>query len=355
MKASTKRKQRSKSNLTHPDPVLARSMLSRLIIMDRLIREGEYPNCKELANYDSGKGDGHWIKCSERTIKRDIDHLRGLRAPIEYSREKNGFYYTDPSWKFPGYAVREQDLLALLIAKHSLASFRGNPFGKELDAIFKRLTGMFDGNTSLRIENLHEFITFDAYPCIDLQPEAWKEVVRGLFERHKVKIFYKQMNAEKPVCLVVHPYHLIILHGAWYLIAASDKDSVCRQYNMERIQKAERLDASFSIPPNFDVKNLCDDAFGRNGAKGPEVEVEIRVDMEKIMFAEARQPRDNEKIVKNKDGSRNITLRVRNTPLARQTIVQWILSYGRHAKVIKPDTIKNMVKEELRVMVELQR
>lgn len=63
-------------------------MLERLIFIDSSIGEGRYPNTSVLANE---------LEVSVPTISRDIAMLRDrLGAPIEYDRDRNGFYYTRP-------------------------------------------------------------------------------------------------------------------------------------------------------------------------------------------------------------------------------------------------------------------
>jgi Ankyrin repeats (3 copies) len=66
--------------------------LHRLLALDRLIRDGKYPNALTFAR--------EW-EVSQKTIQRDIEFLRDmLGAPIKYDRAQNGYYYTDQQWDF---------------------------------------------------------------------------------------------------------------------------------------------------------------------------------------------------------------------------------------------------------------
>ena len=71
----------------------SKSQFPRLLELDRRIRSKEYPNCLTFSEE---------YEVSQKTIQRDIDFLRDqLGAPIEYDRDRKGFYYTDQNWFLP--------------------------------------------------------------------------------------------------------------------------------------------------------------------------------------------------------------------------------------------------------------
>ena len=81
---------------------------NRLVELDRHIRAGNYPNCLTFSV--------KW-EVAQKTIQRDIEYLRdGLGAPIDYDRDRKGYYYTDTNWFLPALSVTEGDLFYLLLA-----------------------------------------------------------------------------------------------------------------------------------------------------------------------------------------------------------------------------------------------
>ncbi len=60
----------------------ARPPLARIMLIDRAIRAGTWPNAHTLADQ---------LEVNERTIRRDITHLRDrLGAPLEFDPVRNG-------------------------------------------------------------------------------------------------------------------------------------------------------------------------------------------------------------------------------------------------------------------------
>ena len=109
-----------------------KAQFPRLLELDRQIRAGDYPNCLKF----SGE-----YEVSQKTIQRDIDFLRDqMNAPIEYDRERQGFYYKDTTWFLPALSLSEGDLFVLLVASKALEAYRGTPVAKELERVFTKIT-----------------------------------------------------------------------------------------------------------------------------------------------------------------------------------------------------------------------
>ncbi|MBM4389142.1 MAG: HTH domain-containing protein, partial [Deltaproteobacteria bacterium] len=63
-----------------------RPQFRRLYEIDRLIRDGEYPNYRTLSEK---------LGISRKTAQRDVELLRdGMQAPIGFDSGRRGFYYT---------------------------------------------------------------------------------------------------------------------------------------------------------------------------------------------------------------------------------------------------------------------
>ena len=60
---------------------------NRILMIDRLIREGKYPNTEKLTEK---------LEVTIRTIQRDTEYMYG--APIKYSPAHHSFFYSEPSF-----------------------------------------------------------------------------------------------------------------------------------------------------------------------------------------------------------------------------------------------------------------
>jgi predicted DNA-binding transcriptional regulator YafY len=99
-----------------------------------MIADKRYPNTFTMAEA---------FEVSQKTVKRDIQWMKDhWDAPIEYDRERSGYFYSRPVGKFPCVPiVTEADTFALFIASKAIEQYRGTPLQRMLEATFRKLTG----------------------------------------------------------------------------------------------------------------------------------------------------------------------------------------------------------------------
>src|SRR5437867_13430708 len=79
--------------------------LTRLHGLVQRIQKGDYPSAKVLAQ--------EWEK-SWSTIIRDLDFIRDVWClPLEYDRQRYGFYFSEPVGKFPMVPISERELVSV--------------------------------------------------------------------------------------------------------------------------------------------------------------------------------------------------------------------------------------------------
>ena len=76
---------------------------------DQMIRQGGHPNVVVLADR---------LEVHRRTILRDVEFLRNSwGAPLEYSRQHKGYFYTNPDFALPCLRLTEGELVAFFLAE----------------------------------------------------------------------------------------------------------------------------------------------------------------------------------------------------------------------------------------------
>jgi hypothetical protein len=55
-----------------------------------------------------------------------------LNAPIEFDVERNGYYYTEPTFRLAFPQLSQGEMLALCLAERMMRQFRGTPFERDL-------------------------------------------------------------------------------------------------------------------------------------------------------------------------------------------------------------------------------
>jgi proteasome accessory factor B len=311
---------------------------TRLMELDRRIRNGEYPNCLTFST--------EW-EVSQKTVQRDIDFLRDqLGAPLEYDRDRKGFRYAHQNWFLPSLSLNEGDLLAMLVASRALEAYRGTPVARDLERVFNKLSGMLPDKMSFRPELLYSRFTFTSPPAKPVDEAIWVELVRGLLAQRSVQIAYRAMEADEPKERKVDPYHMANLAGEWYVFARCHLSDQVIQFAIPRILEAHLLEDRFDMPADFDPTRLLATTFGRFALGDKVHEVRLLFDREVAPWVLERQWHPGQKIRRRSGGDIELSFRV--TGLLE--VFRWVLAWGHNCHVLAPAELKKWVKDEVRLM-----
>jgi len=141
---------------------------SRLLFIDRRLSEGRYPNCRTLAE--------EW-EVSRKTIQRDLDYMRyQLEAPIEYSSDNRGYYYTEQNFKLPAISIKESDLFAIYLAEKVLEQYEGTPLYDNLCTVFKKIEDSLPKKLAGGSVNDFSRFSFLCSSTTLVYPEVWDTV-----------------------------------------------------------------------------------------------------------------------------------------------------------------------------------
>lgn len=317
-----------------------KAQFPRLLELDRQIRAGDYPNCLKFAAY---------YEVSQKTIQRDVDFLRDqMNAPIEYDRERQGFYYKDKNWFLPALSLSEGDLFVLLVATKALDAYRGTPVAKELERVFTKITDLLPDRISLKPELVFSRFSFTSPPSKPVDEKVWTCVVRGLLHQQYVKVRYQAFEAREPKDHLIAPYHIANLQGEWYVLGSSDSHEGVVQYAVSRIKSASLGETHFEIPADFDPGKLVGRTFSRfvGGKSHP---IRLLFDKQMAPWVLDRVWHPKQKIVKRKGGETEISFNAAGL----FEVYRWVLAWGSHVKVLEPLELRQMVADEIKRMAKV--
>ena len=305
----------------------------RLLFIDREIRRGRYPNCRSLAEA--------W-EVSAKTIQRDIDYLRyDLNAPIDYDPARFGFAYTEPNYRLPAISISESDLFAVCVAEQALRAFRNTPLHERLLSVFNKIEDSLPDRISVHPAWLDSRVTVFAEAITTIRPEVWENIAIGMREDRQLAIHYAGVG-RTPGDRTIDPYHLVSHRGEWYVIAYCHRSDGIRTFAVSRIHSATLGEITFELPEQYDEQALTREQFGiRWDAK--ERAVAIRFDPKAAPYIRERIWHPGQELRPKADGSLEIHFRTRHL----QEVRDWILSWGAHARPLKPKALVSMVHDEL--------
>jgi len=306
---------------------------SRLLFIDRKIREGRHPNCSSMA--------GEW-EVSRKTIQRDLDYMRyQLDAPLEYSAKHRGYFYTEEQYKLPAMNIRESDLFGVYLAEKLLVQYEGTPIYDSLCSVFEKIEHSLPNKISTDpASDQSKFTVFPPFSTT-IDPAVWKTVINCLRSSQQVQIQYKTPG-KKPVTRTIDPYHGVRFEGDWYVVGFCHLRDEIRTFSLSRIITAEKKEKVFLIPKDFDFQKLSGSHFGVHWSDG-EINVKIRFNKRVADYVRERTWHPSQEIVKCKDGDIILSLTVNHL----LELKRWILSWGCDAQVLEPDSFSQNIRQTL--------
>ena len=305
--------------------------MARIQEIFRAIKTQRRPNCTELAKT---------LEVSPKTVQRDIDYMRyQMSLPIEYDKERHGFYFTEEVTHFPAVHISESELVALLVARKAVEQYANTPFQKPLADAFQKLTAGLDGQISF---NWHEFEqTFDIRPIgVSKQNLAVFEVIAAaLRENRELELQYRKLEATRPELRRVQPYSLVCVENQWYLRAWDLVRRDLRTFHLGRIIRAKKLPHHFKRQNGFDVNEAFLDSIGVFVGTQPE-QIIVRFTGWAATVAAERIWHSSQAIRTRDDETVEIKLKVEVNP----EFERWLWSWGDAVEIVSPVSLRDKIR-----------
>ena len=107
----------------------------RYLWFHQKLKKKTFPKLKDLIEK---------FEISKRQAAREIENMRlFFNAPVEYSNEEMGYYYSDDSFEFPSTMISEEEIISLLIAKRLSVTIPDEKRKLQLQVFFDNLTNYF--------------------------------------------------------------------------------------------------------------------------------------------------------------------------------------------------------------------
>jgi len=304
---------------------------SRLLFIDRTIKEGRYPNCSSLAEE---------YEVSRKTIQRDIEYMRyQLDAPIEYIARHRGYIYTEEQFQLPAMNIRESDLFGVYLAEKLLVQYEGTPIYDSLCSVFEKIEQSLPSKTTTDpAGDQSKFTVFPPFSTT-IDPVVWEAMIACLRSSEQVKIEYKTPG-KNPVTRTFNPYHGIRFEGDWYVVGHCYLRKEIRTFSLSRIITAKKTGEQFQTPSDFDFHNLSGSHFGVHWSDG-DVDVKIRFCKRVADYVRERTWHPTQVLADCNNGDVILSMTVNHL----LELKRWVLSWGEDAKVLEPESFVRKIKK----------
>ena len=308
---------------------------NRILMVDEAIRSGSYPNAAKLARK---------AEVTRRTIERDIEYLRDMyHAPIEYDRDREGYYYSEPNFFIKSVILTEGELFSVALFDRLLEQYRNTPIEAALCRIFQKIVKSMPEKITVDSGVLSREITVISEHHGPIDPEVFECVFTALKMKRTITFDYRPLQKTDYKARTVDPYHAICQRANWYFIGYCHDKKEPRIFSFSRVQNVKLSKSHFQILKDFKPEKYFDKEMGVFASARTPYTVELLISNEIGTYAFERQWHQTQKVEQREDGS----VYVQFTTTQMPEVLRWVLGQGHTVKALNPPELIDMVKAEI--------
>lgn len=290
--------------------------------------------------------EGRDINVSKRTIQLDIQNLRsdkfGYNAPIVVY-DKKYYKYEDIDYSITDIPLNETDMNILSESVEVLKQFKDFSLFNELGGIIQRL------EDKVYTEKCNQKAIIHLDKNENLKGLEHLDVLyQSILKKIVLSIEYQSFTARKPGIIHFHPFILKEFNNRWFVIGKKDNDKYdsILTLALDRIIKIE-----YNLYLDYNNENFDADEYYKN-TLGVTVldekyvrDIELKFNKYHAPYVITKPIHHSQKIKeKHEDGSVTFSLKLHtNFELERQ-----ILGFGEAVEVLKPQKLRNKIKNSLK-------
>jgi predicted DNA-binding transcriptional regulator YafY len=286
---------------------------------------------------------------SIKAIEVDIHKMRNdtalhYNAPIDYDRNRKGYYYKNASYSINKLSLKHEDIEALqnmlVILKRYEQLTLLNPLKQVINKIEK-----YSGNKQITdsIEDISDLIQVEI-PSDSKGLEYSIELYDAIRNFCSIQFKYHRFSTGTEKLHTVDPYLLKEYKNRWYLTGWYHEEKRIATFALERISLLKTLENKFKLEENFSRKDYFKYSFGItviNDYKPEQIVVKFNV--KQGLYVKAQPIHPTQKIVKETKNEVHIAI----TVIPSYELTSQILSYGNDVELLKPKYLRNLIKSHL--------
>jgi proteasome accessory factor B len=296
----------------------------------------------------------HEMGVSEKTIRRDLETFQAAGFPLkevvgEFGRKT---WHIEPGKAEPGLNFAYDEAIALYLGRRFLEPLAGTAFWEAAQRAFKKIRATLGADALKYIDQFGSMLHQTMVGAADYtkKAELIDELMVGIEDRKAVFITYQSQRATEPVTYDIYPYGLIYHRGALYLVGRSpQREEICH-WKVGRIEAAEVTKVHFQRPEDFDLQQHLAKSFGVYHGDG-DVKIVVRFAPAVARYVSESNWHESQKLTPQKDGGVVAEFQLSDT----EEIKRWIMSFGQHAVVQEPESLKEEIVLELNSLLAAYR
>ncbi|HEY2788637.1 MAG TPA: YafY family protein [Gaiellales bacterium] len=190
-----------------------------------------------------------------RTVRRDIDALRGLGIPVEGQRGVGGGYAMRPGFRLPPLMLRDDEAVAVALGVVAAGrlGLAGSP--ESAATALEKVHRALPEQLRRRVQSLESTLDFTAAAAAAVPVPADTALVlaEAIRRRRRVRTSYRSFAGER-TRRELSPHGLVVHSGRWYLAAHDHLREELRTFRVDRMRRVTAVDAAGEpAPAGFDA------------------------------------------------------------------------------------------------------
>lgn len=276
---------------------------------------------------------------SERQIQKDFEIIRN-RLNLDLRHGEDG-YFLKSMPKLPTVSYSFSEALSLLLAARTARIFPGVD-SVELTSAIARLESLFPSEA---LPLLNEAVKrMPDLASSDRLTGTLNVLSRAFAEKRQVRITYRTASrADARSVRTVDPYSIVPYMRVWQLVAYCHNRNEIVEFNIGRIEKAELLDSLYEVPADFTLEDFFSGIWGvYRSRENPVEDIVLEFEQDSARWMAEWLWRKDQSIGHPGNGRVRLDLHISVSP----DFISWLMSFGRHVKVIKPAGLRDELAAE---------
>jgi predicted DNA-binding transcriptional regulator YafY len=283
------------------------------------------------------------FETSKRTIYRDIQALGQAGVPL-VSVPGHG-YSLMKGYFLPPLSFTTDEATMLLLGSDFMAQNFDAQYREAAQSAGRKIAGVLPEKLRGEVQYLQNSIRFVTMggPERPEEPTLLQQLRRAIIERTTVRFCYHTRHSENgksgQSTREADPYALIHMSTAWHLVAYCHMRQDIRNFRLDRIENLELLASTFTRPP-FSL------VYDQQRDQPRTLTIRALFDMEIARWV--HESRSYYTISEEETpAGLLITLKVRQ----ESEVLQWLLSWGKHVRVLEPESLRKRILEEAKAIL----
>jgi predicted DNA-binding transcriptional regulator YafY len=288
-----------------------------------------------------------------RTVRRDLEALEAVGFPLVVEK-----HHGQTRWRLmegfrdiPALGFSATELMALLLSRHLLKPLEGTEIAESLNSALSKASAALPPQGHEYVRSMEQMFTVGLGPHKNYREhkQTIDLISQAIDKRRTAQMRYFSASRDSTGRREVDPYHLWFAAGGLYMIAYCHLRKDVRLFAVERIRTIALTDHPYQMPLGFNVQEYVQDAF--NVMRGRRIEVELLFSKKAAAWLKDKSWHPSQETKLLKDGRLKMTLKVADN----EELVGWILSFGSQVRVVRPEGLRERVKDEVMKMLRSHR